>query len=76
MDITPPVSEDQSPFGCPSCHSYAIYRSKPRGLERLKEYVTTERPYRCHDCGWRGWVENIRYAAFPLPQDRYTQEKS
>ena len=60
-------SAEKSPFGCPACHSYAIYRSKLRGFERLKKFFTNERPYRCHDCNWRGWLENIRYAAFPLP---------
>ena len=38
----------------------------------MKKYFTRERPYRCHDCGWRGWLENIRYAMFPMPGPRDT----
>ena len=26
---------DKSPFGCPACHSYAIYRTRLHGIERL-----------------------------------------
>jgi predicted RNA-binding Zn-ribbon protein involved in translation (DUF1610 family) len=61
------VDNDKTPFGCPACRGYAIYRSKLRGFERVKKIFTDERPYRCHDCGWRGWLLNIRYAAYPLP---------
>jgi predicted RNA-binding Zn-ribbon protein involved in translation (DUF1610 family) len=67
VDLTKLQPVEKSPFGCPACHSYAIYRSRLHGFERIKKYFTIERPYRCHDCGWRGWLENIRYASFPLP---------
>jgi predicted RNA-binding Zn-ribbon protein involved in translation (DUF1610 family) len=63
-------SSEKTPFGCPACHCYAIYRSKLRGFEHVKKFFTAERPYRCHDCGWRGWLENIRYATVPLPENR------
>jgi predicted RNA-binding Zn-ribbon protein involved in translation (DUF1610 family) len=67
MSEASPAEIDKNPFGCPQCHSYGIYRSRLRGWERVKKYFTIERPYRCHDCGWRGWLENIRYANYPLP---------
>lgn len=71
-----PASVEKSPFGCPQCHSYAIYRSRLHGFERIKKYFTIERPYRCHDCGWRGWLENIRYATFPLPLQNHRNDKT
>jgi predicted RNA-binding Zn-ribbon protein involved in translation (DUF1610 family) len=71
---SPLSSDEKNPFGCPSCHSYAIYRSKLHGIrERLKKHFTIERPYRCHECGWRGWLENIRYATYPLPGGQQTR---
>jgi predicted RNA-binding Zn-ribbon protein involved in translation (DUF1610 family) len=66
---------EKTPFGCPSCHSYAIYRSKFRGFEVVKKYFTPERPYRCHDCGWRGWLESIRYAMYPMPGNHDAQNR-
>jgi hypothetical protein len=26
------------------------------GWERLRKRVTRRRPYRCHNCEWRGWA--------------------
>ena len=59
------VDNDKTPFGCPACRGYAIYRSKLRGFERVKKIFTDERPYRCHDCGWRGWLPQSDSALSP-----------
>lgn len=60
--------DDVSPLGCPNCHSFAIYRSMPRGLvERIRKHFTSLRPYRCHECQWRGWLYCIRYSEYPVP---------
>lgn len=43
---------------CPSCASRTLHRSKTRGLyERLRKVHTHRRTFRCHSCGWRGWLE-------------------
>jgi predicted RNA-binding Zn-ribbon protein involved in translation (DUF1610 family) len=42
---------------CLSCGSRNVHRSKARNLyERFKKLHTATRLYRCHDCGWRGWL--------------------
>jgi hypothetical protein len=42
---------------CPTCHEYNLYRSRSRDIvEFLRKKFTNKRPYRCHTCGWRGWV--------------------
>jgi predicted RNA-binding Zn-ribbon protein involved in translation (DUF1610 family) len=41
---------------CPKCKSEHIHRSRVRTTwEGLRKEVTGKRPYRCHECGWRGW---------------------
>lgn len=61
--------DEASPYGCPNCRSFAIYRSRPHGLvERVRKYFTALRPYRCHTCQWRGWLLCIRYVKYPLPE--------
>ncbi|MBI2833572.1 MAG: hypothetical protein HYX76_03990 [Acidobacteria bacterium] len=41
---------------CPNCGSENIHRSRSRTLvERFWKRVGTERLFRCHKCGWRGW---------------------
>lgn len=63
--------DDRSPFGCPQCHSFAIYRSRPRGvIERVRKHFSDLRPYRCTECHWRGWLLCIRYVKYPLPDAR------
>jgi hypothetical protein len=43
---------------CPSCRSLAVHRSHARRfLERLRKKLTSKRPYRCQECGWRGWCQ-------------------
>lgn len=42
---------------CPRCGKMNLHRSHSRDLgEKLRKFTTLRRPYRCHSCGWRGWV--------------------
>jgi len=42
---------------CPKCGEFVLYRSRTRTIgETLKKQFTRKRPYRCHRCGWRGWL--------------------
>jgi predicted RNA-binding Zn-ribbon protein involved in translation (DUF1610 family) len=41
---------------CPDCGE-RIHRSHTRGFnEKLVKAFTPYRAYRCHECGWRGWL--------------------
>jgi FlaA1/EpsC-like NDP-sugar epimerase/predicted RNA-binding Zn-ribbon protein involved in translation (DUF1610 family) len=42
---------------CPDCSSRDVRRShaRPRIRDRWKS-LSQKRPYRCHACGWRGWL--------------------
>jgi hypothetical protein len=41
---------------CPSCKSEAIHRSRTRNRwEQFRRELSGKRPYRCRECGWRGW---------------------
>jgi DNA-directed RNA polymerase subunit RPC12/RpoP len=41
---------------CPKCKSENIHRSRPRARwEKWRKKITGKRPFRCHECGWRGW---------------------
>jgi len=41
---------------CPRCGSDRIHFSRTRsGWEAWRKQITAKRPYRCSDCGWRGW---------------------
>jgi predicted RNA-binding Zn-ribbon protein involved in translation (DUF1610 family) len=41
---------------CPDCGG-RIHRSHTRGFnEKLIKTFTPYRAYRCHECGWRGWL--------------------
>jgi predicted RNA-binding Zn-ribbon protein involved in translation (DUF1610 family) len=63
--------DETSPYGCPNCRSFAIYRSRPRwGWESIRRHFTALRPYRCHSCNWRGWLFCIRYVQYPIPDPR------
>ena len=45
---------------CPQCRSDAIHRSRTRSRwEELRKELTGKRPYRCDECGWRGWVVDL-----------------
>ena len=42
---------------CARCGSRNVHRSKVKGLyERFRKWHTPTRPFRCTDCGWRGWL--------------------
>ena len=41
---------------CPQCGGHT-HRSHTRGFrERLVKGLTSLKTYRCHECGWRGWL--------------------
>ena len=41
---------------CPQCGE-RTYRSHTRGFkEKLVKGLTSHKTYRCHECGWRGWL--------------------
>jgi hypothetical protein len=43
---------------CPACASPRIYPSRARSIaERIRRGFTTKRPYRCHACNWRRWID-------------------
>jgi hypothetical protein len=45
---------------CPQCKSTNIHRSQSHSrFERPRKRFTTERLFRCHECGWRGWGEKF-----------------
>jgi len=45
---------------CPNCRSDSIRRSRTRSRwEELRKELTGKRPYRCGECGWRGWVVDL-----------------
>jgi hypothetical protein len=53
-----------SPYdnACPRCRAMGIQRSHSRSwIEGWRKARSQKRPYRCRECGWRGWL---------LPQER------
>ena len=43
---------------CPACDSTRVFPSRLRNsLERVRQMITDRQPYRCHECGWRKWLE-------------------
>ena len=52
---------------CRSCASSSVHRSRVSGpIEEIRRHLTAKRPYRCHACGWRGWVEIIDVVPPPM----------
>ena len=48
---------------CRSCASSSVHRSRVGGpFEQIRRQLTAKRPYRCHACGWRGWLDIIDVA--------------
>jgi hypothetical protein len=42
---------------CADCGGRNVHRSRARGAyERFRKLHTPARPFRCDDCGWRGWL--------------------
>ena len=43
---------------CPECRSDRIHRSRSRNIwEAWRKRLTRSVPFRCHQCGWRGWTD-------------------
>ena len=50
---------------CPDCGGH-IHRSHTRGFnEKLVRTFTPYRAYRCHECGWRGWLTKSKSIVSP-----------
>ncbi len=42
---------------CPRCKSDKVHLSRTRSKwEAWRKEITGKRPFRCRDCGWRGWA--------------------
>ena len=42
---------------CPKCGDYDYHKSHTRnGFEYLRQIILPQRPYRCHNCNYRGWI--------------------
>ena len=42
---------------CPACESTRVYPSRVRNpIEKVRQLLTRKRPFRCHECQWRGWA--------------------
>jgi hypothetical protein len=42
---------------CVRCGGRNVHRSRTKGVyERVRKWHTPARPFRCNDCGWRGWL--------------------
>jgi len=46
-----------SMLACPECGKYQFHKSHTKNsYERFRKFFFRQRPYRCHSCGYRGWV--------------------
>jgi len=53
---------------CPRCGQPKLHHSRARGaFERFRRHFTERVPFRCHGCGWRGWLHDI--VAEPPPRE-------
>ncbi len=53
---------------CPRCADYRAYRSRGRThFERSRTAWSPKRLYRCHGCGWRGWLRPSETVSPPVP---------
>jgi hypothetical protein len=42
---------------CPKCQSMRVHVSRTRSrFERIRRSITGKSPFRCSECGWRGWA--------------------
>jgi hypothetical protein len=60
---------------CPSCDSTRVFPSRLRGfLEKLRQRLTDQQPYRCHECGWRKWrpIDFLTHSPDVRPDDLRT----
>ncbi len=66
MPAPPEPSPAVHGIPCPACGTGSLHRSKTRGpVERLRKVVTYRRIYRCDQCHWRGWRDQVEPAAAP-----------
>ena len=50
----------RSGYDCPKCGSPSLFRSRHRGvMEMIRKNMSDKRPFRCHKCGWRGWLKKV-----------------
>ena len=47
-------------LACPACGQQDVHHSRfRRWTERLRFNLTGRLPFRCHQCGWRGWRKDV-----------------
>jgi UDP-GlcNAc:undecaprenyl-phosphate GlcNAc-1-phosphate transferase len=47
---------------CGECGSLKMHRSHARSVfERARKALSARRPFRCNDCGWRGWLIPLEF---------------
>ena len=63
---TPPTLA-YSNLRCPAYNSSKVYRSRSKGPEWIRKFLTEKRPYRCRQCDWRGWIDEINGFELVLP---------
>jgi UDP-GlcNAc:undecaprenyl-phosphate GlcNAc-1-phosphate transferase len=64
------------PEPCASCGGRNVHRSRAKGIyERFRKWHTPARPYRCDDCGWRGWLLPLE-RGIPLEESVETDLRS
>ena len=52
-------SDEVAARRCPACGSRAVHRSRVRSrVEPWRKSLRKNRPHRCHECGWRGWMSS------------------
>lgn len=55
---------------CPSCKGQNVQRSQARNMyEHFRRTQTTKRLFRCHQCGWRGWLAPLDSRRAPVVGD-------
>jgi predicted RNA-binding Zn-ribbon protein involved in translation (DUF1610 family) len=56
---------------CPKCGDY-LYRSHSRSFsEKLIRTFSPFKLYRCHECGWRGWLAYDPHKAARPPSRKF-----
>jgi len=55
---------------CPKCGEYSFHKSRTKNFyEKTRKKITRQQPYRCHDCGYRGWISSkILHSTFTNKQ--------
>ena len=44
-------------YPCPKCGAYHYHKSHSKDLyEKLRKMLLNDRVFRCHKCGYRGWI--------------------